>query len=402
MKTTWSASYSSWCSIAHYDVSLYRSKTKDSLILAQKTKDKPSVLVVAYTDRLSSGSVPVLAAGDASSEDSSNSGDRSLDHNDEQPDRKLFLSDDDSIDDEEVKDSSQHIDKVKDQLKISNEDIKAKMNSFNGRHHQLKAGDFDHVTKDVLTITTSVYCCLVVTRAPFPDMLLVKTKLVKCAWHEASDITGLTIQLTPSLVKMMTRCMSHVRGKLKTKMHGLTASFFGFRASRSMVAIKANHDLAKSLKEGNSFVFKDWELKSGIYKTELIQKAINDMWFANHSDEVLYAKYFDPLPVKMMALVLTVMECCVDEWTTGVREDVKFSSVSYGPVYLAHLDSLQWFEGCTAPYKLLDRILDNLLDVAQLHAGGINPFKTAESVDTFTNDIFDEAIREYEVKMQAA
>ncbi|KAG1859332.1 hypothetical protein DFJ58DRAFT_780680 [Suillus subalutaceus] len=170
-----------------------------------------------------------------------------------------------------------------------------------------------------------------------------------------------------------------------------------------MAAIKANHDLAKSLKEGNSFVFKDWELKSGIYKMELIQKAINDMWFANRCDEgILYAKYFDPLPVKLMALVLMVMECCVDEWTTGVREDVKFSSVSYGPVYLAHLNSLQQFEERTAPYKLLDRILDNLLDMARLHAGGINPFKTAESVDAFANDIFDEAIREYEVKMQAA
>ncbi|KAG1886001.1 hypothetical protein F4604DRAFT_1523390, partial [Suillus subluteus] len=171
-----------------------------------------------------------------------------------------------------------------------------------------KAGDFDHVTKDVLTTATSVYCCLVVTRAPFPDMLLVETKLVKRAWHEASDITGLTIQLTPSLVKMMTRCTSHVRSELKMKMRGLTASFFGFWASRSMAAIKANRDLAESLKEGNSFVFKDWELKSGIYKTELIQKAINDMWFANRSDEgILYAKYFDPLPVKMMALVLTVV-----------------------------------------------------------------------------------------------
>ncbi|KAG1873946.1 hypothetical protein F4604DRAFT_1582389, partial [Suillus subluteus] len=240
--------------------------------------------------------------------------------------------------------------------------IKAKMNGFNGRRHRLKAGDFDHVTKDVLT-TTSVYCCLVVTQAPFPDTLLVETKLAKRAWHEASDITGLTIQLMPSLVKMMTRRTSHVRGELKMKMRGLTASFFGFRASRSMAAIKANRDLAESLKEGNSFVFK---LKSGIYKTELIQKAINDMWFANRSDEgILYAKYFNPLPVKMMALVLTVMECCVDEWTTGVREDVKFSSASYGPVYLAHLDSLQRFEERTAPYKLLDRILDNLLDVAR-------------------------------------
>jgi hypothetical protein len=34
------------------------------------------------------------------------------------------------------------------------------------------------------------------------------------------------------------------------------ASFFGFCASHSIVAIKANCDLAESLKEGASFVFK--------------------------------------------------------------------------------------------------------------------------------------------------
>ncbi|KAG1860871.1 hypothetical protein F4604DRAFT_1494679, partial [Suillus subluteus] len=132
--------------------------------------------------------------------------------------------------------------------------------------------------KDVLTATTSIYRCLVVTQAPFPEMLLIM------------------------------RRTSHVHGELKTKMCVLTALFFGFRVSRSMAAVKANRDLAESLKEGTSFVFKDWEMKSGIYKTELIQKAINDMWFANRMDEgILYAKYFDPLPVKMIALVLVVV-----------------------------------------------------------------------------------------------
>jgi hypothetical protein len=54
----------------------------------------------------------------------------------------------------------------------------------------------------------------------------------------------------------MTKRTSHVRGELKTKMRGLTASFFGFRTSRSTVAIQANRDLAEALKEGTSFAFK--------------------------------------------------------------------------------------------------------------------------------------------------
>ncbi|KAG2366104.1 hypothetical protein BDR07DRAFT_1275332 [Suillus spraguei] len=148
---------------------------------------------------------------------------------------------------------------------------------------------------------------------------MVETKLVKHAWWEASDNAGLTIQLTPALVKMMMRRTSHVHGELETKMRGLTSSFFGFHTSRSMAAIKANHDLAESLKKGSSFVFKDWEMRSGIYKSDLIQTGINDMWFANRSDEgIIYAKYFDPLLVEILALVLMVVsvfelfhvQCC--------------------------------------------------------------------------------------------
>ncbi|KAG1803341.1 uncharacterized protein BJ212DRAFT_1487052 [Suillus subaureus] len=304
-------------------------KTKDSPVMARRTKDSP-VLARKMKD-----SVPVVSADDASSEDSG----------------------------DEVEDTSQH------QLEVSDEDIKPNIKALHGRRQHLKAADFDHITKDVLATTTSIYRCLVVTQAPFPEMLLVETMLAKHAWHEASDITGLTIQLMPSLVKMMTRRTSH--------------------ASWSMTTIKANHDLAESLKEGISFVFKDWEMKTGIYKMELIQKAINDMWFANRSDEgILYAKYFDPLPLKLMVLVLMVMECCIDEWATGSTLHI---STPWSGLSSALLLTNYW-----------RKIHDNLLDMARLHAGGIDLSKTAVSVDTLANDVFNDTIQEYEVEMQVA
>ncbi|KAG2157732.1 uncharacterized protein EDB93DRAFT_1078390 [Suillus bovinus] len=106
----------------------------------------------------------------------------------------------------------------------------------------------------------------------------------------------------------MTRCTSHVHGELKTKMQVLMASFFDFHASRSIVAIKQKCDLAKSLKEGSHFVFKDWEMKCGIYKTKLIQLVVNDMWFANQTNEsIVYAKYLDPLPIQTITLILTAV-----------------------------------------------------------------------------------------------
>ncbi|KAG1847773.1 hypothetical protein C8R48DRAFT_586216, partial [Suillus tomentosus] len=104
----------------------------------------------------------------------------------------------------------------------------------------------------------------------------------------------------------------------------------------------------------------------GIYKTELLQDGINVMWFANRGDEgIVHNKYFKPMPIEVIALTLTAIECCIDEWLQGVKEDIKFTAATYGSIYQTHLSSLQRFDERTAPYKLLERICDNLHDVAR-------------------------------------
>ncbi|KAG1794062.1 hypothetical protein EV424DRAFT_1335561, partial [Suillus variegatus] len=104
----------------------------------------------------------------------------------------------------------------------------------------------------------------------------------------------------------------------------------------------------------------------GIYKTELLQDGINVMWFANRSDEgIVYNQFFNPMPIKLIALMLTTIECCIDEWMQGVKEDIRFTAIAYGSVYNNHLNSLQRFDERTAPYKLFERICDNLHDVAR-------------------------------------
>ncbi|KAG2351827.1 hypothetical protein BDR07DRAFT_1500164 [Suillus spraguei] len=61
----------------------------------------------------------------------------------------------------------------------------------------------------------------------------------------------------------------------------LAVALMHHRRGDSFEVIRHNRDQAESLKEGSSFVFKDWTSKTGIYKTELLQEGINIMWFAN-------------------------------------------------------------------------------------------------------------------------
>ncbi|KAG1842711.1 hypothetical protein C8R48DRAFT_678958 [Suillus tomentosus] len=245
----------------------------------------------------------------------------------------------------------------------------------NGSHHRMKAGDFEADSKDILVTATSIFRCLIVTQAPFPDTIAVETKLGKEAWHEACQMKGINVKLTPLAVKMLLKRTSHVRGKLKTKMRSLTRSFFGFRSSDSREVIRQNRDLVESLKDGSSFVFKDWTAKTGI----------------------VHNKYFKPMPIEVIALTLTAIECCIDEWLQGVKEDIKFTAATYGSIYQTHLSSLQRFDERTAPYKLLERICDNLHDVAHFHAG-VEILTTVSDASQISDEAFEDAIREYQLQ----
>ncbi|KAG2353570.1 hypothetical protein BDR07DRAFT_1309075, partial [Suillus spraguei] len=80
---------------------------------------------------------------------------------------------------------------------------------------------------------------------------------------------------------------------------------------------------------------------------------------------IIHHKYFNPMPIKVIALVLTTIECCIDKWLQGLKEDIKSTSATYGTVYHGHFGLLQRFNEWTASYKLLDKICVNLHNMAR-------------------------------------
>ncbi|KAG2040379.1 hypothetical protein BDR03DRAFT_1007985 [Suillus americanus] len=251
---------------------------------------------------------------------------------------------------------------------------------LDGSHYpsRVKVADFNDVSKDILVTTISIFHCLIVTKAPFPDSIADETMLGKDAWHEACQLKGINIKLTPLAIKMLLKHTLHMRGELKMKMRSLTQTFFGFQLSELRDVIRQNQDLAESLKDGSLFIFKDWTTKMGIYKTELLQDSVN---------------FFNPMPIKVIALTLTAIECCIDECMQGVKEDIKFTAITYGSVYNNHLNLLQHFDERTAPHKLFERIFDNLHDVARFHAGVVDTLTTFSDASRISDEAIEDAIR---------
>jgi hypothetical protein len=74
---------------------------------------------------------------------------------------------------------------------------------FDSSHQCVKASDFDDILKEILVTATSIFWCLIVTQAPFPDGIAVETRLAKEAWHAACEIKGIKVKLMPPVVKIV-------------------------------------------------------------------------------------------------------------------------------------------------------------------------------------------------------
>ncbi|KAJ7063850.1 hypothetical protein C8F01DRAFT_36426 [Mycena amicta] len=108
------------------------------------------------------------------------------------------------------------------------------------------------------------------------------------------------------------------------------------------------------------------------------------MWFNNRRDEgATYPELFGPvLPRPTMALILTI-ECCIDEWLSGVRTDVAFTTTDYASVYRNHIESMAAFEAGTAPRPILESILKRIHTIGRLHSGAA-PLAPAQSATSLS------------------
>ncbi|RDB14714.1 hypothetical protein Hypma_016210 [Hypsizygus marmoreus] len=280
--------------------------------------------------------------------------------------------------------------------------IKAqKIHESTGR---LKALDYNELAKEVLSVATSIFRCLISTRGAFPSHL-EEIGYIKDAWLQAHQTLGLPqMLLTPDLAAIIKSRGSQVRGEVKTKFRPIIENL-RFESGCGKRVIAKNRQLAEKLKDSHSFVYKTlpddmtsptYHLdRKGLYQNPIIQKAVNTMWFANKNDEgIKYSDLFKPLPVQTIALVLMVIECCIDEWLTGTRTDLAFYANDYSYVYETHIACLEEFGTFTVKLDLLGNLQNKLYNFGRIHSGaGVTGLQDIRPLDTRA---FQAAMDEYE------
>ncbi|KAI5999518.1 hypothetical protein EDD15DRAFT_2362759 [Pisolithus albus] len=235
-----------------------------------------------------------------------------------------------------------------------------------------RARDFDDVMQEFMATMIREYRARLCAQAPMPDHAQ-ETLLLSASWARACQVTTINMTRTPELVTIRG---SQVQGQLKTKLCPLVEAVYGFYSSQSKSALKKNRALAEDLKEGMNFAFKHMAAQEdgrcGFLKAPLIQKIINMMWFANkHDDGVSFADHFNPFPYPALALVLTAIECCIDEWATGTRMDIAFTIQEYRGMFESHLSCLQEFEEAMKEFGVLPGICKKLYEAGRIHSGAV-------------------------------
>ncbi|KAJ7856440.1 hypothetical protein B0H13DRAFT_1178125 [Mycena leptocephala] len=225
--------------------------------------------------------------------------------------------------------------------------------------------------------------------------------MVKHSWNLALKELKISMPLTPDIGKLIARRGPQMRGELKTKVRALTELVFGFESGQNKRDVRKNRQLAEDLKEGMGYCYKespaDVEGRKGIYKAKIIQKAVNQMWFNNRRDEgAKHPELLGPIfPKPAFALVLSAIECSIDEWATGIKTDVPFTSADYRSVYQEHLKCLNEFEKHTAPRDILGNILTRVHNIGRFHSGA-QPIAPVASTSALSKAALDAAIREYD------
>ncbi|KAH9984999.1 hypothetical protein BJV77DRAFT_1034682 [Russula vinacea] len=152
-------------------------------------------------------------------------------------------------------------------------------------------------------------------------------------------------------------------GKIKPTVQ----SSYGFDTSRASDSIGRNARHAQALLSRMTFIYRDLNFGGSPqypYRHPIIQKVVNLTWFQNKDDVgIAFYDYFEPIPIEAITIALTVIECCIDEWSDGTWKESTWSEERYKAIYYSHRESLRNFRN-----HILDGQLEqgsNLLEQIQ-------------------------------------
>ncbi|KAK0434700.1 hypothetical protein EV421DRAFT_1892684 [Armillaria borealis] len=244
--------------------------------------------------------------------------------------------------------------------------VKSTKVAAGGTRRRTWTSDFDVLTKAVLEDAITVYKGKLFTHGAFLDRSQ-EYDLAGESFVLVCKVRKIQMNIEDDLMKLITQHSSQARGECKLKARPLVAPAFGIDPEKPICDVR---NKVEELLERTNFLFKDPSARTGLYQNPIISGIVNTVWFKNKNDEGAKNPDFlkDGIPLPAIALVFTVIECCLDEWKTGQHVDVPFSAASYTEKYDSHLKSLCDFDRRTKDIGIVTKLRQSLAKKARKHA----------------------------------
>ncbi|EPQ53845.1 hypothetical protein GLOTRDRAFT_131175 [Gloeophyllum trabeum ATCC 11539] len=180
------------------------------------------------------------------------------------------------------------------------------------------------------------------------------------------------------------RARSQTRGEVKTKAQGIVVSQYNIPIHQGEEQVKKK---VEKLLDKSAFTFADPEKRSGFYSHPIFVEIIAKQWFdptKKTSDGIKYVDAFNPIPLPVLALVATAIECALKDWESGHRISKKknneFSADDYAESYARRLQMLTNKESKEPAF--FESLTRDLFQKAW-KLGGNSPLKPKEAEDDY-------------------
>ncbi|KAI0644663.1 hypothetical protein C8Q79DRAFT_927760 [Trametes meyenii] len=240
-----------------------------------------------------------------------------------------------------------------------------------------RQGDYGREVQEILRTAYVYYKADVMAKDAYPDKLTEKT-WARSAWTRAADKLGIELSYNTELLAIITQYTWNLRGEIKNAAQSAVRGCYGFKSSVTTAACEANKELTKRLLAGRTFVYETIGNTSdehvGLYEAEAIQEVIDHVFYKDPEDDgVALDKAYNPFPLQGLALVLSAIQCAIEEWISGTRMNVTFSEMAFKSIYKRHITELWQYEDESGDDRIVTEICAKISENGRLNLSRAHP-----------------------------
>lgn len=157
-------------------------------------------------------------------------------------------------------------------------------------------------------------------------------------WRIRFESDEQPIKLSDEMLKLIRKRGVRVRSFVRDQIKPLIRPAYGFVAGAdSANTVRENKQKCVELMTALGFYYKDATTRTGYFNSPILFDAINRAFFYNKDAPGLaFPERFNPIPIPALAFVFTVVEHCLNEWSTGNYKALIFNETEASLRYHEH------------------------------------------------------------------